>query len=211
MDWRKIFISHGGLDNSLIDYFQMSLTAIGAKPFLAERFPATGRAVPEKIGEHIRDSNAFVPFLTHNSLGNQWVNQEIGYAYCWMKIQGIDPPYFFPIIEDAVAQSVKGFLGIPSTEYIPLMKGEIEQAIHDLLLGLRKYVDRNWQVFEELIITCPACRREFRRGIPSQQDIDQAIGKKEALETQCKICDRRVSLNAYTLLPEASVSGHRWE
>jgi hypothetical protein len=210
MDWQKIFISHSGQDNNLIDQFATSLRAIGSIPFLAERFPATGENVPEKIAEHIRDSNAFVPFITRASLGNQWVNQEIGYAYCWMKTQSKDPPYFFPIVEDGLGQSVKGFLGIPATEYIPLMISEPKLAIHDLLLGLRKYVDRYLSVFEKLVIKCPNCKREFSEDIPPQRDIEEAIRKKEPLETECTICKRRVSLNPYTLVAEASIGGHRW-
>ena len=47
--------------------------------------------------------------------------------------------------------------------------------------------------------------------LPSQKDIDKAIGRNEPLETVCKICERRVKINPYTLLAEATSSGYRWE
>ena len=59
MDHQKVFISHSGLDNEIIEKFERSLKVITIKPFLAEQFVATGQNVPKKIAEHIRDSNAF--------------------------------------------------------------------------------------------------------------------------------------------------------
>src|SRR3989442_11455607 len=109
MNWKKVFVSHSGLDNNLVVLFEKSLKAIGIEPFLAERVVAAGESIPSKIGSHIRDSNAFVPVLTKNSLGNQWVNQEIGYAYRWKESQGIDSPYFFPLLEEGFIEPVKGF------------------------------------------------------------------------------------------------------
>src|SRR2546425_3964799 len=106
MDHQKVFISHSGGDNEIIEKFERSLKTITIKPFLAERFVATGQNVPKKIAEHIRDSNAFVPFLTRSSLSNQWVNQEIGYAYSWREAQEIDPPYFFPVLEEGLQHSI---------------------------------------------------------------------------------------------------------
>jgi hypothetical protein len=211
MKHRKIFISHSGLDNDLVDSFDRSLKAIGAEPFLAERQVATGENVPEKIGSNIRDSNAFVPVLTQNSLGNQWVNQEIGYAYRWREAHAIDSPYLFPIVEETIKSSVKGFLGIPVTEYIALDPAEPADSIYRLLLSLRNYIDRNWQVFDYLTITCPSCRRSFRRNIPSQEGINKAIDLNESLETECKICQRRVTIDPLTLIAKGSSSGYRWE
>ncbi len=210
MNWKKVFVSHSGQDNDLVDRFEKSLRAIGIEPFLAERYVAAGQNVPQKIAEHIRDSNAFVPLLTRNSIGNQWVNQEIGYAYCWKEQREIDPPYFFPVVEDGLSQSTKGFMGIPVMEYVPLKIGEPKIAIYKLLLTLRKYIDRNWNTLDQISITCPACGQRFSRDIPKQETIDAAIEKREPLETDCKSCSRRVNIDPYTLVVEGHVSGQRW-
>jgi hypothetical protein len=210
MDHQKVFISHSGGDNEIIEKFERSLKAITIKPFLAEQFVATGQNVPKKIAEHIRDSNAFVPFLTRSSLGNQWVNQEIGYAYGWMEAEGIDPPYFFPVLEEGLQHSIKGFLGIPVVEYVPLKPGETKQGIYRLLLSLRKYIDRNWTTLSELVINCPSCRATFSRDIPSQETIDEAIGKKEPLESECKVCKKHLNIDPYTLVAEGHRGGQRW-
>ncbi len=211
MNYKKVFISYSGLDLEIVQRFDLSLKAIGIEPFLAERFVATGQNVPEKIAKHIRDSNAFVPFLTKKGLANQWVNQEIGYAYCWMESEEIDPPYFFPVVEEGQGQFTKGFLGIPVVEYIPLRSGDFSEAIYRLLFDLRRYIDRNWAVLEKLSITCPSCKRSFARDIPSQRDINEAIKGKEPLETDCKICNRRVAIDPYNLLAQGTTSGRRWE
>ncbi len=213
---RKVFFSYSGLDSLVVERFEKSLSAIGIEPFLAERFVATGQDLSKKIAEHIRDSNAIVPFLTSNSLGNQWVNQEIGYAYRWMESEGRTAPYFFPVVEDGQGQLIKGFLGIPVKEYIPLSIHDPRQAIYHLLLGLRRYINREGLFLftdglDALTIVCPSCRKSFTKPLPSQKDIDKAISKDEPLETLCKICERRVTINAHTLIAEGSSGGHRWE
>jgi hypothetical protein len=171
VNWKKVFVSHSGKDNDLIDRFQKSLKAVGIEPFLAERVVAAGQNVPKKIAGHIRNSNAFVPFLTKSSLSNQWVNQEIGYAYRWKEEREIEPPYFFPVLEENLEHSAKGFLGIPVTEYIPLKLSEPKHAIYKLLLSLRKYINRNLDVIEELHITCSACAKKIlKRNTTARED-----------------------------------------
>jgi hypothetical protein len=186
------------------------MKAIGIEPFLAERVVAAGQNVPKKIAGHIRTSNAFIPFLTTSSLANQWVNQEIGYAFRWMEEREIDSPYFFPVLEERLNHSAKGFLGIPVTEYIPLRMDEPNQAIYKLLLSLRKYINRNVDVLEQLYIICPACMRRFPTEIPPQEKIDAAIEKKKPLERVCRSCHVTMTINPYTLMVEAHVGGQRW-
>src|SRR5437879_5150558 len=130
MNYRKVFFSYSSLDIQTVEVFQRSLRAIGGEPFMAEQFMATGQNLPDEIAEHIRDSNAFVPFITRNGLTNQWVNQEIGYAYGWMGQQGIDEPYIFPVVESGLGNGVRGFLGVPNTEYIELMMPDGAEAIY---------------------------------------------------------------------------------
>ena len=152
-----------------------------------------------------------MPVLTKNSLGNQWVNQEIGYAYRWKESEGIDYPYFFPVVEDGLREPAKGFLGIPVTEYIPLKRTEPEEAIYKLLLSLRKYIDRNEYTLRTLTLTCPVCKRTSETSIPPQEAIDKAIERDESLETDCQVCKRRVAIDPQTLVAEGSSSGYRWE
>src|SRR5207245_4824813 len=139
IDRTKVFISHSGLDNDLIDHFDKSLKVVGITPFLAEQFPATGENVPKKIAFHIRESNAFVPIMSKKSLSNQWVNQEIGYAFHLLESQDRNPPYFYPAVEKGLGDSVKGFLGIPVTEFILLDRDNPKEDIYRWLLALRKY------------------------------------------------------------------------
>lgn len=61
----------------------------------------------EKIKTHLDKCKVFLPILTSNSIHNQWVNQEIGYAFgnSNIKIENI-----FPIIEIGISSDLKGFI-----------------------------------------------------------------------------------------------------
>ena len=209
-NWKKVFVSHSGKDNELVDQFALSLRAIGVDPFLAERVSAAGLSVPKKIAENVRDSNAFVPLLTTNSLSNQWVNQEIGYAYRWKEEQVIDPPYFFPVLEESLKHSVVGFLGIPVIEFIPLKRSDPRDSIHKLLLGLRKYINRNLEVLDQVYLTCPICMQRFSTSIPPQETIEEAIENGEPLERVCGECRHTMTIDPYTLQAAQHVGGRRW-
>ena len=59
----------------------------------------------DKIKNSIKESKVFIPILTSNSLNNQWVNQEIGFAFGTVKnIQII------PLVEKKITHDLKGFI-----------------------------------------------------------------------------------------------------
>lgn len=59
----------------------------------------------DKIKSSIKESKVFIPILTSNSLNNQWVNQEIGFAFGTVKnIQII------PLVEKKITHDLKGFI-----------------------------------------------------------------------------------------------------
>ncbi|MEM0050598.1 MAG: toll/interleukin-1 receptor domain-containing protein [Candidatus Bathyarchaeia archaeon] len=78
--WKNIFISYASEDMGLVKSVASSLWNIGLDPIKAEDTRAHDKSSIEKIKESIRDSNVFVVIFTNNSISNQWVNQELGYA-----------------------------------------------------------------------------------------------------------------------------------
>jgi len=76
---KQVFVSHTESD---LDYIENVLSSIQNLPFdliISISEPEAGR-IPATVTEQISNSDVFIPFLTHDSKNNQWVNQEIGYA-----------------------------------------------------------------------------------------------------------------------------------
>lgn len=102
---KKIFISYSDLDRNKMIAFKKAIEKVdsGLKAIVIADQKKPLRTLAEKVEEGIRQSNILVPILTLNSINNQWVNQEIGFA----KAHGID---IIPIIDDKVLKKLKGFV-----------------------------------------------------------------------------------------------------
>ncbi len=57
----------------------------------------------EKVKEGIDEATFFVPILTGDSISNQWVNQEIGFA----EAKGVS---ILPVVEQEIIPRLKGFI-----------------------------------------------------------------------------------------------------
>jgi hypothetical protein len=208
MRWEKVFISHCGDDNRIIEWMEKSLSAIGIQPFIAERLIGAGRNIPHGIAVNIEDSNVFLPVITKNSLGNQWVNQEIGYAYCYRRTN--PNPFIIPLVENGLVNSTKGFLAIPQvTKYVPLDLNDLRQTIFELMVNLRKYVDRNYLTLKTLTVNCPVCSEDFTIQLPSQEFIESAVKRGRPLQSTCTNpdCKKRVVIDPYTLRAMKKIGG----
>jgi hypothetical protein len=102
-----IFISYSHEDIELMEYLK---NKINSKPKL------NAIVVPEikdnlaynsdKIIKAFKDSKIYLPILTSNSITNQWVNQEIGYAFShYREVKNI-----MPIVEKEISSQLKGFI-----------------------------------------------------------------------------------------------------
>jgi hypothetical protein len=102
---KKIFISYSDLDRNKMNALKRAIEKVDSElkavVIADEKKPL--RTLAEKVEEGIRQSNILVPILTSNSINNQWVNQEIGFA----KAHGIE---IIPIIDDKVLKKLKGFV-----------------------------------------------------------------------------------------------------
>jgi len=59
----------------------------------------------EKVKNELDNSKYFLPILTSNSINNQWVNQEVGYAIHKFKNHEIKP-----LVEKTIVNDLKGFI-----------------------------------------------------------------------------------------------------
>ena len=73
------------------------------KPIIVAYSKKHGVPLTEKVKEGILSTPYFVPIITKNSINNQWVNQEIGFALASNKT-------ILPIIEKNIINNLKGFI-----------------------------------------------------------------------------------------------------
>lgn len=104
----KIFISYSTLDSekkeiikNLINNSEKLEAIVVPEQYSSLAYNA------EKIKASINSCEVFLPILTSNSITNQWVNQEIGYAFGSNKIKLED---IYPIVENNIMNNLKGFI-----------------------------------------------------------------------------------------------------
>jgi len=190
MVWEKVFISYTSEDLQLAQTISAYIARIGIQPYIAERKPTPDVYLADKIARNIIDSNCFVAILTRNSLGSQWVNQEIGFTYALQKI----PNYYIPIfllVETGL--QVRGFP--EAKEHIPLAAYTFEDPVYRLIMSLRAYINRNILVLREIAVTCKSCKFPYKVPLPTQSEIDDAIQKNFVINTICQNPNCRVPNN----------------
>lgn len=75
------------------------------KPIIVAAKRSPEKSFADKVKDGIFESDYIVPILTKDSVNNQWVNQEIGYA----EALGIRIK-IFPIVETPILDDLKGFI-----------------------------------------------------------------------------------------------------
>lgn len=189
MQWEKVFISYDTEDKELVTKITDSLERIGLEPFKAPDHKSIGSDLATKVIQAIKDSNCFVPILTHNSIKSQWVNQEIGYAYSREELP------IFPVVEKGL--QIKGFVH-HTKENIQLDIDNPDDAIHDLISSLRDYINRNWETIEKIYIACKICTKKYNVNLPSYRDLVRAIEEERFIATQCNRCQNLNNLSPKT-------------
>lgn len=104
MDLIKVFISYSyENDNKRKTIEKLIKESNVLEPIVVANKRQSGRTLEAKVKDGINTSKYFVPILTPESIGNQWVNQEIGYA------TAKEIP-ILPIVDSSVSNILKGFV-----------------------------------------------------------------------------------------------------
>lgn len=97
----------------------------------------------EKIKKSLDSCMVFLPILTSNSINNQWVNQEIGYAFGSNKIKIEN---IFPIVERKIMTDLKGFISSSNDLNFRYnndndFEMEAEKLVNHLIDKFKNYLD----------------------------------------------------------------------
>jgi hypothetical protein len=108
---RKVFISYASEDNGKMKMLQRSI-----EKNLKDKYEAIiiadkkepGKPLTVKVTNGLNEAHFFIPILTNNSIKNQWVNQEIGFATAIM--DSVNKIALLPIVGDDIVDELKGFI-----------------------------------------------------------------------------------------------------
>ena len=100
-----IFISYASEDQNKMKALRraISMKYRGFKPIVVVDRRNAGKPLTDKVKNGIKDTDYFMPIITRNSISNQWVNQEIGYA-------AAKDREIIPIVEDNIRDKLNGFI-----------------------------------------------------------------------------------------------------
>jgi len=100
----KIFISYSNSDKSKSKILEKIIAkSPELKPIAVANDRKASKLLTEKVANGIKDCQYFIPILTLNSIENQWVNQEIGFAEALGK-------KVIAIVEEKIVGQLKGFI-----------------------------------------------------------------------------------------------------
>lgn len=104
----KIFISYCIQDNDKMEFIKNLINETEKlESIVVLQQKSDLSYTTDKIIESLKSSTVFLPIITLNSICNQWVNQEIGFAFGSnsFKIENIKP-----IVEKNLTYKLKGFI-----------------------------------------------------------------------------------------------------
>ena len=101
----KFFLGYSHLDQKKINAIEKAAKKkpFNFEPIIVASSKKPGELLSEKVKSGILETQYFVPIITKNSINNQWVNQEIGFALASDRI-------ILPIIEESIINNLKGFI-----------------------------------------------------------------------------------------------------
>lgn len=100
----EIFISYSDYDKDKVKLIEEELKGSTLfKPLVIANKREALKPLAKKVAEGIINSKIFLPILTTNSISQQWINQEIGYAEAQKKT-------IMPIVAKELIDTLKGFI-----------------------------------------------------------------------------------------------------
>jgi hypothetical protein len=199
----KILISNSEQDIKNAEIIKNTLSKIAElKPYLSLEYPSNGKNLSENVRKSIEDCDFMISILTKNSIKDQFVNQEIGYA---LKVRELKNQFKIIYISEENL-NLNGLVNYKTEDIIKMDKYDLEILLHNLIWNIRKYIPNglNSNVLK-LKIKCCDCRdlngnpNEYFGFVPSQTDIKKSYSlNKKTLSYFCPYCGAVNDINILT-------------
>lgn len=188
----KIFIAHASEDAEYVRGIRDRLSNICEfEPYLAQDYPSYGENFKTRIQNAIESCDFFIVNMTANTLSNQWVNQEIGYASA-VKRKDESRLHIIPISNYDLR--VRGMITRDTEDFLITDRKDDKTIIKGIIDFIRSKIENgNEQGTLHYKIRCDHCRddtnipTQYTREVPSKLTLDRAIAEGE--ESWCTHCD----------------------
>lgn len=124
-----VFLSHSTSDSNWVGWIANHATGVGLSVYLFEHDPQPGVLIADKVKAQIDRCDAFVVFVTANSVRSTYVQQEIGYA------EKAQKPVV-PLVQPGIPGELLGML--QGREYIPFDFSHPHKSIQTLVASLER-------------------------------------------------------------------------
>jgi len=196
----KILISNSLDDKKLANAIKNALDRVSEfKSYFSEEYPIKGENTSYKIQNAIEDCDFMIAIFTKDSINDQLINQEIGYAY---KVKQINNKLKILIVTEMNLE-LGGLVRYANEEIIKMDKRKIDLLLHNIIWSIRKSIPNGLSNNTlKLKIKCCGCRdlndnpNEFFGLIPSQTDIKKNYSsEKNTLNYYCPYCGASNEIN----------------
>ena len=100
----RIFLSYSELDKNKLKALRNAIKKRdGLDAIVVAERRKVGQSLADKVKECMYEADCLMPILTRQSIDNQWVNQEIGFA------EALKRP-IIPLVERSLLDKLKGFI-----------------------------------------------------------------------------------------------------
>ncbi|GAA4459626.1 hypothetical protein GCM10023093_00930 [Nemorincola caseinilytica] len=104
MSKKKAFISYNEKDSSKVDIIEKEMSSSEYYEIIRiGSYKNALQLLSDKVLQELQSADLVIPILTRNSIGTQWINQEIGFA------KALDKKTY-PIVEIEIINELKGFI-----------------------------------------------------------------------------------------------------
>lgn len=180
----SIFLSYSEEDAPLVHRIFLIFDRMRLAPYAYELFEESGEMLDQLIPDRIKESEIFIPFITHAGVLSHWVNQEIGVA------RGLNKT-IVPIKEEGIDEP--GF--IKFRVYIPYYPYDPDETIYRLI---RRVYSLLKSKPDAIHLQCK-CGNEVWAAIPPPREIDRMINQDLVNIWTCNNCGRGLTLLPKTL------------
>jgi hypothetical protein len=196
----KILISNTLEDKKLANAIRNTLERVSEfKAYFSEEYPIKGEDFTTKLQNAIEDCDFMVAIFTKDSINDQLINQEIGYAY---KVKQINKKLKILIVTE-INLELSGLVRYANEEIIKMDKRKIDLLLHNIIWSIRKSIPNGLSSNTlKLKIKCCGCRdlndfpNEFFGVIPSQTEIKKNYStEKNTLNYYCPYCGASNEIN----------------
>lgn len=217
----RVFVAYSSEDKDFVADVVASLNNAGLEPYIAEWDNNADTHLTSKVEKGISESLHFVPILSKSSVYEQWINQEIGFAYSLKYLyeiqkdqllikrrplmgaavkdypDALNPIEIYPIVYKPLKDVVKGWINrdIDLILYDDNDRDWKRHTIFRLFSQIRYRLERFYSTPFVLSLKCPHCESDFTAPLPKHAELLKPYHENRPFPIKCAVCEEEIHID----------------